>query len=266
MNIKSSKYIRFWISAFCPSAVLKNTSLIIVFSLLGMNVSFAEQEGGENASNPLAAVSNTDFRVKYFNLDNSDRHDASIDGATMITPKLKFKYEAHWWSTDVTGSDENDWESVLAKFIYFPKEGKLKSKLSYRLAVGLEWVLDLGDQEKGIGSGADQLGPFVGLALVPKPGTSLIPLLQHNESYSGEDYSLTAARLIAIQSLSNDKWLKLDLKVPYDWENETWPAAAELQYGKSFTSNLGAYIDLQSGIGSERTYDYALGIGLRFNY
>ncbi|MFC1823943.1 hypothetical protein ACFL9T_14630 [Thermodesulfobacteriota bacterium] len=31
--------------------------------------------GGENASNPLAAVSNTDLRYQFFDLDGSDRSD-----------------------------------------------------------------------------------------------------------------------------------------------------------------------------------------------
>ena len=263
---KSNKCDRCWKSVFCLGAILKILIVVIASSLFTWNVSFADEDAGENASNPLAAVSNTDFRVKYFDLDDSDRQEAYIDGATMINPKLKLKYEAHWWSTDVTGKDENDWESVSAKLIYFPREGLLKSGRPYRLAVGLEWIVDLGDQEKGIGSGADQIGPFVGLAIAYKPDTTLSPLLQHYESYSGADVSLTASRLIAIQSLSNDQWLQKALKVPYNWENESWPASLEIQYGKSFTPKLGAYIDLQSGIGGDRDYDYAVGLGLRFNY
>ena len=51
----------------------------------------------ENASNPLAAVSNTDIRLKTFDLENGDRQEFFIDGATMLNPKLKLKYEAHWW-------------------------------------------------------------------------------------------------------------------------------------------------------------------------
>jgi len=58
----------------------------------------------------------------------------------------------------------------------------------------------------------------------------------------------------------------MDLKAPYDWNSETWPADVELQLGKSFTPKIGAYIDAQAGIGSDRPYDWALGVGLRFNY
>ncbi len=60
----------------------------------------------ENASNPLAAVDNTDLRYQYFDLDGSDRTDYFVDGAYMLNPKLKLKYELHYWDTDVTGSSE----------------------------------------------------------------------------------------------------------------------------------------------------------------
>jgi len=246
--------------------IRKLLAVVVFLFTVNLSQAEAEEEKAENASNPLAAVSNTDFRVKYFDLGNSDRKEFFIDGATMLNPKLKLKYEAHWWSTDVTGQDENDWESVSLKLIGFPKEGKLKSGKPYRLAIGADWIVDLGDQAKGIGAGADRIAPFVGLAVAFKQGLMFIPLLQHFVSYSGIDVSQTATRLIAIQTMSNDKWLKVDLKVPYDWENETWPADMELQFGKSYTPNLGAYIDVQGGIGADRLYDYAVGVGLRVNY
>ncbi len=69
---------------------------------------------GENASNPLAVVNNTDVRLQYLDLGGSDRWDLwAADGAYMLTPKLKFKYELHYWDTDVTGSSENaDWTAT----------------------------------------------------------------------------------------------------------------------------------------------------------
>jgi hypothetical protein len=94
----------------------------------------------------------------------------------------------------------------------------------------------------------------------------LIPLVQHFASYSGDNLSLTAARLIGLQTLPNKAWAKLDLKVPYDWDNDTVPADIELQLGKSFSQSFGAYVDLQAGLGGDKPYDWATGIGLRFNY
>jgi len=74
-----------------------------------------------NASNPLAAVNNTDIRARYFDLDDGNLKDYYIDGATMLNPKLKLKYELHYWDTNVTGRDEKDWESASAKLIYFAR-------------------------------------------------------------------------------------------------------------------------------------------------
>ena len=134
------------------------------------------------------------------------------------------------------------------------------------MAVGVEWIKDLGDTDKGIGSGGDQIAPLMGVAIALRPGTMVVPLIQHYESYEGDDVSQTALRFIALQTLPDNIWAKMDFKVPYDWENDTIPSSIEFQVGKSFTKSVGAYIDLQSGIGGDKPYDFAAGIGLRFNY
>ena len=121
--------------------------------------------GKENASNPLAAVSNTDLRYQFFDLDGSDRSDFWVDGPYMLTPKLKLKYELHYWDTDVTGSSESGFETFHLKPIYFPKQGEWGS-WNYKLVVGAEWIVGFGNEDKGIGSGSDQIAPLVGLALV----------------------------------------------------------------------------------------------------
>ncbi len=79
----------------------------------------------ENASNPLAAVNNVDLRWQFTSADAGDRHDVFVDGAYMVLPELKLKYELHYNFTDVTGSDENDFEKLVIKPIYFPFETKL---------------------------------------------------------------------------------------------------------------------------------------------
>ena len=225
-------------------------------------------EDGPNASNPLAAVTNTDLRAKYFDLDGDIRRDYYVDGATMVTPNLKLKYELHYWNTNVTGSGEKDWESLHLKPIYFPEEmiGKL-GEWKYKLAVGGEVIVDFGNDDKGIGSGSDQIAPLVGLAL-NKGDTSLIPLVQHYTEYSGPDVNKTSFRLIFLQAFpDHDMWFKLDNKVPVDWENDNEiPASIELQLGKMFSPALGTYVDWLVGVGGDRDYDWGVGAGLRYNY
>ncbi len=224
-------------------------------------------EAGENASNPLAKVRNTDLRWRRFELrDSSERDDYFIDGSFMATDELKIKYELHYWETDVTGRNEQDWESLSLKVIYFPKEGAWGA-WKYRLAVGLEWILDFDNQDKGIGAGADIIAPFAGVALLPRPGTILVPLVQQFFSYEGDDVNTTGPRLIAIQNLPQDWWLKADVKAPIDWENDNAiPATAELQVGKHLNKRLSLYVDGLVGIGNDRPYDYGGGIGLRVKY
>jgi len=221
---------------------------------------------GENASNPLAKVKNTDFRWQHLDLDGAKINDFFIDGAFMAHPKLKVKYELHYWETDVTGSSEKDWESLVLKGIFFPIEGA-RGNIKYRIAVGLDWIVDLGDRDKGIGSDSDQLGPFGGIAIGLQGGTMLIPLVQQFLSYSGEDVNTTAFRLIAIKPLPGKMWAKLDAKVPIDWEHdEAVPATTELQLGKTFTKNIGVYVDGLVGIGGDRPYDWGVGSGFRIKY
>ena len=241
---------------------LRNALTVCALTLV-TGISFAY---GENASNPLAAVSNTDIRYQFFDLDGSDRNDYWIDGAYMVTPALKLKYEVHYWDTDVTGSSESDFESLHLKPIYFPKSwaGDLGA-WKYKWAVGGELIVSGGNEDKGIGAGADQIAPLVGIAM-SRGNTVLVPLVQHFVEYNGPDVNQTALRLIAIQTLPNDFWGKLDAKVPLDWENETIPATAELQLGKMFTPSFGTYIDGLIGIGTDRPYDWGVGLGVRFNY
>ena len=221
----------------------------------------------ENASNPLAAVNNTDIRYQAFDVGNSDRQDAFIDGAYMLRDDLKLKYELRYVSTDVTGKTHSDFEAAVLKAIYFPSQRKLSDTWGMRTAVGLEWTLDLGDTDTGIGSGADTLAPFGGIAFANlETGLTLIPLVQHFESYSGSDFSTTAARLIALKPFAEHYWVKLDLLVPYDWENDTVPASAEVQVGYNVNKKIALYADLLVGLGNDRPFDKGIGIGLRFKY
>lgn len=252
----------------CWHMIFKYNKLILCFFaifLLTSSAGATEDSAGENASNPLAKVKNTDLRYQYLDMEGGHVNDVFIDGAFMALDSLKVKYELHYWETDLTGNSENNFESSTLKAIYFPTEGAW-GEVTYRVALGLDWIVDFGDQEKGIGSGSDQLGPFVGLAM-GVGSVTLIPLVQQFFEYSGENVNTTAFRLIALKPLPNKMWVKLDAKVPIDWEHDNAiPATAELQLGKSINKTVGLYLDGLVGIGSDRPYDWGLGTGIRFSY
>lgn len=222
----------------------------------------------ENASNPLAAVNNVDLRYQFTSGDYDDRHRLFVDGAYMVMPKLKLKYELHYVQTDLTGEDEHDFEKFVIKPIYFPYDTKLNSEWGMRVAAGLEWTVEFDNDDKGIGVGADTLSPFGGLAFAHLPsGTTLIPLLQQFVSYSGDtDVNTTALRLIALKPFGEGNWFKLDAKFAYDWEIEAWLPTAEVQVGHNFSPQWAAYVDGLAGFGSERLFDAGLGVGLRFKF
>ena len=223
----------------------------------------------ENASNPLASVNNLDTKWQYLTKDSIDRHDVFLDGAQMLHPKLKLKYELHYNFTDATGSNENDFEKLVLKPIYFPSQAKLNDAWGMKTALGCDWIIEFNNEAKGIGIGADQLGPFGGLAFSHfQSKLVLIPLLQHFVSYrsSDTDVNLTAARLIAILPFGEGYWAKLDAKVPYDWEKEQWVPTAEVQVGYNVNQTVALYLEGLVGIGEDRPYDGGVGLGVRLKY
>ena len=243
--------------------MMKSALYLIVFILVaGITQAYCD----ENASNPLASVNNTDLRWQYFDFDGgADVNDFYLDGAVMLNPKLKLKYELHYWESDLSGSSENDWESLHIKPIYFPKQGKIGA-WKYKLAIGAELLVDFDNDDKGIGSGSDQISPFAGVAFV-RGNTVLVPLVQHYVEISGPNVNTTAFRLIGIQTLPNKCWAKLDARLPFDWENDNAiPASLELQLGKMFTPKFGIYTDGLVGIGGDKPFDWGVGVGVRFNY
>ncbi len=252
-----------WISTISTSCLVILLWLVLatVFS-----VTLIQEAHADNASNPLANVRNTDLRWQYKDLgDDTHLNDVYLDGSWPFQPTFKLKYELHYQETDVTGSSENDWESLHLKPIYFPKKGEW-GKWKYGVAIGLEWIVDFDNTDKGIGSGADQLAPLIGVSLTPRPGTTLVPLLQQFWSYSGEDVNLTSLRQIGIQSFPRQIWGKLDAKMSFDHENDTVPASLELQLGKMLSKSFGLYVDGLIGLGGDRDYDHGIGLGLRLLY
>jgi hypothetical protein len=227
----------------------------------------AQEATQENASNPLAAVNNVDFRWNYLVADGGDLHDIYLDGAMMLGQKVKLKYELHYNVTDITGTNEQDFEKVVIKPIYFPFQKKLGDSWGLRAAVGVDLAFEFGNEDKGIGVGADTIGPFLGVALAHGPsGLVLIPLLQHFAELSGPDISITALRLIALKPLGKDYWAKVDVKIPYDWNRDVWLPTAELQVGYNINANWAVYVDGFVGMGKDRPYDVGVGLGVRFKY
>ena len=95
----------------------------------------------------------------------------------------------------------------------------------------------------------------------------MVPLVHHFLSYDGPDVNTTAFRLIAIQSLANNYWGKLDAKVPVEWDNDNaLPATMEVQVGRMFSPSFGLYLDGLFGIGGDKPYEWGTGVGVRFNY
>jgi hypothetical protein len=215
-------------------------------------------EAGAAGSNPLASVSKVDLQWEFLKVGGSDVNEFSVEGSFMLHPRVKFNYELHYQVTNITGRQENDWESLVLKPIFFVKDTDLSDRFGLRLATGFEWALDFGNDPKGIGAGSDVIAPLVGTAVMDREWKTLyIPLIQHFESYESGDVSQTALRLILLQPLPEGAWFKLDAKLPFDWENHARPASSEFELGKMFSKNVGVFGKFLTGIGGDRAFDGA---------
>ena len=237
---------------------------LIVTMVLLQNIASAEG----NASNPMAAVNNVDLRWQGTFVSADDRNDYFVNGAQMLRPDVKLVYELHYNSNDFTGSTQHNFEKLVIRPLWFPYQAKLNDTWGMKVAVGFDWIVDLGDSSKAIGAGADQIAPLGGIAFSNfSSGLILIPFVQHFASYNGStDISTTAGRLIILKPFGKGYWTKADIKVPYDWENEKWPITAEVQVGYNASKSVAVYGEGLVGIGHNRPYDVGVGVGLRFKY
>ena len=92
-------------------------------------------------------------------------------------------------------------------------------------------------------------------------------LIRQFLSYNGDtNINTTAFRLIAIQKLLKNVWLKADAKLPFDWTNEAEHLKTELELGKMLAPEFGIFVTGLAGIGHDRPFHWGIGFGLRFMY
>lgn len=240
----------------------------------GSNVAHAEAASGAAASDPTAAVNYQDLRFRYFDLDGgADKQSFETEGAFMLHPRLKTTNELRYVNTDVSGNSEQDFEEFKFKTIFLSniKPFGIKAKL----ALGAEWLKDLGDFEDGTGTGADKIAPLVGIGWQPNDENFIVTLVQYFYSYDTDDafdgdVRTTNPRLIWIRSMPGfGGWFKADLKMVIDHEDdENFDQTLELQLGKMMTPRLGVFGEFFLGdeVLDSDSYEYAAGIGLRYVY
>ena len=235
----------------------------------------AEQKRGEvrketaAAADPIAKVNFIDLRVRFFDLeDGSDRTVYSIEGAQVLDPKFKLAYGARYWKTDVTGSNRSGWANLQLQGVYFTKEGRWR-ETKYRTAVGFDLTIDGDNVDKGIGRGADIIGPLFAVGLLPKPDTGLIAVVKYLKSFDsdpGRDVEATTFSFSGIQQLRRiDGWFRLDAQVLFNHENDDKSTTTlSFQLGKQFNPTFSVYVEGLLDIAGQKSIDDGFGIATRF--
>ena len=252
--------------------------LIIISSLVIITVTrparAQEAASGAAASDPTAAVNYQDVRYRYFDLDQgADKHSFETEGAYMLHPRFKITNELRYVNTDRSSKSVQDFEELKLKGIHLTAIEPFGIKA--KLALGVEWLKDLGDFDKGTGTGADSIAPLAGIGWVPDDRNFIITLVQYFYSYDTdsareEDVRETAPRLIWIRSLPElGGWLKADLKMSIDHEDdENFDQRLELQLGKMVSPSVGFYgeVFLGDDVLDSNAYNYAVGGAVRVMY
>jgi len=233
-----------------------------------------EAASGADASNPTAAVNYQDARYRYFDLDQgADKHSFETEGAYMLHPRFKLTNELRYVNTDRSGKSEQDFEELKLKGIHLSDIEPFGIKA--KLALGGEWLKDLGNFEEGTGTGADMIAPLAGIGWIPDDRNFIITLVQYFYSYDTdsareEDVRETGPRLIWIRKLPDiGGWFKADLKMSIDHEDdENFDQILELQLGKMFSPRIGIYGELLLGddVLDSNAYNVGGGLALRFMY
>ncbi len=238
-----------------------------------MNLEEQEASAGADAANPTAAVSFQDLRYRYFNLKRgADNHSFETEGAYMLHPRLKLTNELRGVHTDRSGRWESDFQELKLKAIFLTDGMPLGIKAKY--AVGAEWLKDLGDFDKGTGTGADLIAPLLGIGWIPTQTDFIVTLVQYFHSYdtdsSAPKVRQTGPRLIWIRKLlSIGGWFKADYKALIDHKaGDDYTSTLELQLGKMFSPRVGLYGEILIGdeVLKTNAYDSGFGIGARFMY
>jgi hypothetical protein len=229
--------------------------------------------GGAAASDPTASVNFQDIRYRYFDLEG-DNHKNSFEaqGSYVFNPRFKITHQLTGVETDVTGKSEADFSELSLKPIFLTpmKPFGIKAKL----ALGVEWLKDLGESSEGTGSGSDQIAPLVGVGWLLTEEDFVITLAQYFHSYdedSGvEDVRRTGPRLIYIRKLPRIKgWAKVDFKGQIDHEDgNDFTQTLELQLGTMITPSIGIYGELLLGdtVFDTNAYDIGGGAAIRIVY
>jgi len=260
-------------------AVRAGLAALVIIALFApgavANTEEGEQEAssGADASNPTAAVNFQDLRYRYFDLTRGESNSFETEGAYMFHPRFKFTNELRYVNTNRSGKWETDFEQLKLKGILLTDGQPFGIKAKY--ALGVEWLKDLGDFDKGTGTGADIIAPLVGIGWVPDDMNFIVTLVQYFYSYDEdsdrkEDVRETGPRLIWIRKLpSIGGWFKADLKMSIDHEDgDDFDQTLELQLGRMISPRLGFYGEVLLGddLLDTNAYDWGLGFGVRMMY
>ena len=103
----------------------------------------------------------------------------------MLHPRLKITNELRYVSDDSSGNSEQDFNELKLKGIYLKPIKPFG--VNAKLALGVEWLKDLGDFEEGTGTGSDKIAPLAGIGWTLNDQNFVVTLVQYFYSYETDN-------------------------------------------------------------------------------
>lgn len=254
-----------------PASARIVSLILLLFSGVGVAADLPLTRPSGAASDPLAIVRFTDFRIASIQLaDKNDREVLSIEGAYIFHPTFKVNYDANYWHTDVTGSDQTGLADIRIRPIYFPRTQRWRGFL-FRTAIGMDLRLDGGNVDKGIGDGAHQLGVLAGLQLLFSRQSRISIVGEYRNSFHSDtdrDLEQTLLGLVGIHTFPSLKsWVAADLLFLVNHQDDhASTTTLKMQVGRSFTESTGAHLEALFPLAGQELFDYAIRLTLRVQY
>ena len=136
-------------------------AFILIVLLLTGRLAFADEPedtdgGGAAASDPTAAVNFQDLKLRYFDLTKGNEESIlEAEGSYVFSPAFKLTHKLVGTRTNRSGDWETGFRELSLKPIYL--HPIMPFGIKAKLALGGEWIKDLGKTRDGTGTGTDQI-------------------------------------------------------------------------------------------------------------
>lgn len=247
---------------------LRRLTLAATFVSFALSHALAQEEKDTSGTNPAVLTRTLSISNEYRWLPSGDYYDQMLlrytepffDGKAAI--RLTLPLDA----TDMTGDGEFGVGDIAAKFSWIPHVSRNQAFI-----LSTEIYAPTASEDV-LGTGKWVAAPGLTWAYFASPEIIIASAYIHNFSFAGEGSRADVNRgdfdLYLVYRPHGERWwITSDTTVSHDFETDATPVSWELNFGRNLTkfengAALNGYIRPGVGIGSDRSYDFNVEVGL----